>query len=817
MLNNRNEFEKTLVILATVLYFYSVLFDIGLLKPFSTELAFDKDLMTTLFQVQASIATLGIAIISILSGTFKETYYGIPVSHYITHLKPNIFKHKNIIFAELTLLLFSYAFIILTFFNSVVSTFFISTAIIGIMVHDIFKSFQGTHYLKEEISQYCLSFFRNNSSDLTRMNNIYIGINNDIELLVNSNNLLRLKENLNLLIGIIESLHYHNRSSAEEIDLWRQTYINISLMLFKQKTSKVSYIAIKSLDNVLSFPNIQFIHSLLPLWSMLYHHLINCLRTLDDDDSFYLLISLRYKVYSIFRDQPSLISPPFVQEFSTDIYECFLSRNIFFDNSFLNHWKKIMFEEIKRDALHGDNSISKIAHRELCQFSKTIIDHSEEQLINKYIKPLFRKHLTNSQDILYVFKIVIYLYYLAIKETETHASKSQKDIATMLLQDLKDLLPNDNLVFHNSGKFEKEFILEIKDQLSRWEIFENNVVKHPIMDNTIDEYLLFFLLTVENDWGFLSQGLVNIIQDRYFEFYQRYSGPRKKATEKSLETFFTLFPINNISSKNVTEIINRFTNILENLYKKDKLKKTKLDKLNSSNLTDAENNFQQILTKKLEFILEPLSKTSSSQIVQGDQIQSFENYTCAITDHYVEHDIVEYFTYHFINLIKNILLNKLTIKTLSEKDNNMLEIFLKLFNDSDINLNTMIGYRDCFFDRSNFEKFSSLCENLKQIKSGFVNNYVIAIDSSLFYFKIQKVTLSINNLSHEEILEMATKLPDGNYSYNITNDIYFTYSESELVEFLTYARKMINVKVDYEYGFHNSTDKIGVGIIIESK
>ena len=63
-----------------------------------------KDLSLYVFSAQVSISTLGIALIAILAGVFKEKIYGINVLRYLTNDKPLVFKHKINIIIQLILI-----------------------------------------------------------------------------------------------------------------------------------------------------------------------------------------------------------------------------------------------------------------------------------------------------------------------------------------------------------------------------------------------------------------------------------------------------------------------------------------------------------------------------------------------------------------------------------------------------------------------------------------------------------------------------------------------------------------------------------------
>ena len=76
-----------------VIFFFALFFDIFGLK-WCTILRAQHELFDDLFSVQATVVTLSIAIVALISGLATKTYYGISVTKYISTLKPVIFKHR---------------------------------------------------------------------------------------------------------------------------------------------------------------------------------------------------------------------------------------------------------------------------------------------------------------------------------------------------------------------------------------------------------------------------------------------------------------------------------------------------------------------------------------------------------------------------------------------------------------------------------------------------------------------------------------------------------------------------------------------------
>ena len=64
-----------------------------------------EELMFNLFATQATVATISIAIVSLVSGVVSDSIYGISVTRYISQLMPRLFKHKRLIIFSLIITL----------------------------------------------------------------------------------------------------------------------------------------------------------------------------------------------------------------------------------------------------------------------------------------------------------------------------------------------------------------------------------------------------------------------------------------------------------------------------------------------------------------------------------------------------------------------------------------------------------------------------------------------------------------------------------------------------------------------------------------
>lgn len=102
-----------------------------------------EDLMSSLFQVQATVSSIGIALLALLSGVSKQTVLGMSVSQYILEERHKIFKFKYIVLFELILVVISYFMMIFYFYNTLIMMFLLSIFFIGWISKESFCIFSG--------------------------------------------------------------------------------------------------------------------------------------------------------------------------------------------------------------------------------------------------------------------------------------------------------------------------------------------------------------------------------------------------------------------------------------------------------------------------------------------------------------------------------------------------------------------------------------------------------------------------------------------------------------------------------------------------
>ena len=142
----RKAIEIALVLFCVGAILFSWMTDMSLIKipeELLMKISSIEDFLFTIFSVQASIATVSIAVISIITGFANECYLGVSISEFITTIKPCILTHKRLIVISLLLVICSYIAVAFKWINLCISLFFISIIITILLVSDVCSSQPG--------------------------------------------------------------------------------------------------------------------------------------------------------------------------------------------------------------------------------------------------------------------------------------------------------------------------------------------------------------------------------------------------------------------------------------------------------------------------------------------------------------------------------------------------------------------------------------------------------------------------------------------------------------------------------------------------
>ena len=788
-----------------------------------------NDLKLSVFSVQVSISTLGIALVAILAGLFKEEIYGVNILRYLTNDKPLIFKHKINIILQLVLIFISYICTAFDNYNMLISIFSISIIITIIMVIDIFNVFKGNEYLKNETYNYILGIFNKNKLHKNNLHQSIIrALKNDTLINIENNNTYIFKENLDLFNKILETITNYNEEDKKIIlDLFEDSISDIFNKIFEEKDPNKVIIALKTISNLYKTCNDsnrakEENKTYIDIYERVFYRIFSAIATLllEDREDQFMIVNLQYNLYNNMNFKE--ISGDMVPQNNT--YLSLYSGRIYYEikrKGFENYHieaiydlKKNLFTTIQSYIQHypfDEFKVEKVnqIYIQLCQYTRVLIDNNEKDLLNNLF---FKKidNIYNSNDtkyIEYVFIIIIYIYYLI--EFEDLIDKKFRGDIVDLVNHNKDYIC-DFLICNCNFKFNKININNIKMILSRWEKMPEEEAKCMIMDNVIEKFILLYIL--ERNWS--SEDLISelrtLVEGNEFSISSDLDN-RNNIVQLYLK-FNILFFKKEITTEEAEDKINMLKYAINILYKESELKKSKKEIKTEEEYDIIKSSIRDKTIEKFNEKLENFNNKINSKIFY-ENIQLLNLYT--ITD-FLDEDginrIIEFNQSSIIRYIVYIISEKLQKEDVSRSDKNLLVRFFELYNNIGFKTDTLIGYRDYFYGINDIDKFKEFEQNKIKLKSSNSKNCIITIDSSKFYFNVNKVLVQIKNIDIDEVCKELDLNENGEYLYNITNDIYIPFTKDELKIYLDNKKRNVTINAEIEYGFKD--EYIGSGIFL---
>lgn len=166
--------ERAIIGVSSMVVLFGMIIDILNVNDISIFLTNDcVDFSLTLLQILATITTLTLSVIALLSGTITDSYMGISVSSYYLEKRPYIFKQKVVIILEFVLLVTSLFVHILGLYNTVLALFLVSLLLIVISILEIWEIFKGKMNTVDEIEKYIIYLF-SEGSDFTKNGEAFV-------------------------------------------------------------------------------------------------------------------------------------------------------------------------------------------------------------------------------------------------------------------------------------------------------------------------------------------------------------------------------------------------------------------------------------------------------------------------------------------------------------------------------------------------------------------------------------------------------------------------------------------------------------------
>ena len=826
---NRNKIRCLLIIIPVLLVIVSFVSDIFKWEQPQWILANEtniRELMFNLASVQASVSTVSIAIIALLSGNITVTVYGISVTHYISEMRSKPLSHKHLIAIDIGLIALDYLLISKCLYNTVIAVFFLSIIITLYLVNDTWIIFCGIGMIKDEVRQYIMETCQTDGIDCLAEE-----IDQDTAHLYPR----VFTENVLLVKDIFEDyLKQQMKASKEKESAKKSTLCqkNVEELIAKafscaveeNEQPNLTDAMLNVLCEVYKAANELETPAKLEIWDMIGYRFYRAFTRLTNEQQFeksyftrlhgYLYQNQSYKEEN---DAWLAENGYYLNVYSARVYlaiqENCRSGETAIDIKRVIRW---LIEEIQSEAIRTNlrekNADCKQREllSELCILLRVLTENGE----NDALRDCFFRHIhfrRNTKMFQIAFVIIcIYLYYVSCREELLKDSAERKNA--------EGILADNQMIIGNCLRDEKlcmlaiEELTFIKKTLKFWEMYPENEAKFVIMDNVIDDFLVCMCLNSYLTKEQLEQSIAKLSGGNMFALYNNYFSDDKPQIYDIYEKFSANLHLP-VDKKIMGSEIVQLHSTVEWLYKEELLKEEQgLTGEELNKLKETVNSAVETARNKCNWFYQ------TTPIKNGRSILFNFNTTLPagmIRQNNVEDSLEERFTEWMEQGYFGIAKSGIEIQFVSSESCEKQRILIQMIEDSGIKADMYAGNLMGFWKETDRDLLKRYTEKMKKIdwpRYGTIGMYLI--DHTKLKCHIDSIGVSIDDPQKEDIAH-RWKEENGMVLYNVTNSIYIPFEQKEFADYIHRAYKKVRITMTVSYKYEDT--QIGAGIIIKNE
>ena len=777
------------------------------------------DLLFNLFTIQATIATLSISIIAIITGFQSKSVCGVSVTHYVTSLKPCLFIHKILMIADLVITVINYFLVAFELYNVSISIFIISVIISCILIIDTSFVFKNSSVIYKEIRDFLLE-------------NYTIDYLHDLELSIYKNISLEHTSELEYELGFINQLLETELKkpvySKENISVLESIIVNCFLNAYLSNNKEMVLSILKEIDGFYVVANsVKCDEKQGPypvdVWSSIYLQYFTFLSTI----SLFQLQNYRKFDYLIFKQHmyENLVFEKDKNEFKQknnyylEYYYPLVYWRVIVDNPKKGNNYNVVKERIIHhaylDALWSKESDSNkliVNIKGLCYLLKAFIENGEISLLKtEYLKR--NKYCLRKTRFAYVFLVtVIYSYYLSHCEPIVEGTAEQLNAKEYLMTIVKDYI--------KSAIYEIDIVSVLRDEIisihsliDNWEKFENGVAKAVALEPTITEVLFFLSISKYYDEQKLSECFRLISSNNVDNLIMTYFSPDSVFDDRYKSFQKRMFnQISTVQDERFLEIKSLVRGALSRECKNELIKKAKDNPITDEMLTKTKQKylsvFEQESKKYCMFIHEDSAEKERQSFSTKISILDIYDFSVETSNDYIHRIITQTLYRHFIHILKPYL----TFENISFHSNQKQDHLINLASGMDPD--TFVGNRETFWEEDDKDKLSRFTKDMYKIDNPYDHGTLYLLNSQWIHFQFSNVQFEIVDCSLDDFDELNIETKDGQYYYSrYSNIMKVPFEKDELFNYLQKTRKVLKLSFDIEYSVKRKN--VGCGIKIQ--
>lgn len=810
--------ESAVAVVLVIMIFISFLADISaisfprwLLHKFSDE----EGLLLTLFTVQASVSTLGIALVSIIAGFTSETIYGISTSRYITNIKPAFFTHNRLIILNLLIVIANYFAVSFLCFNVSVAFFSASVVITIFLAAELFIIFLGKDSITAEIQQYILE-------------NYSVSVLNDLnqELLksIETGNSFITKQDCDILLAIltreVEKSNYGPTEITERmVNIVSDSFEKVSHLRNSLKSTNYLQFICDFYDAANAREESPLRISLWPQIDTAFFHVLEDLQYEQLRDE-YPHLKLHSKIYkNLVGASTEEIKSSALSHYLGWIYYALFADSNFFSEKENTRLKESLFRYAYFHVVGNSRfsaELKEVALVDLCYLNKAAIDTGDiHTLTNQYLREFKYSH-NDTRDISCLIT-VIYLYYLSCRENLVKGKALQKNAEELLKQNQSII---SNFLSHNLSlsEIDPTHYVFIQSLLNRWEYMEEENVKYMIIDSVVADFFILTALFRYWDRKEVADIVGVVVSTSTFSFYNRYFPDTKFQSLRNMATEFArrFFPY--MQDEMIIKKLYLLKDIFDEKYRTETIVEgtenaitpDQLEKLSTDTIAEINALLDRYpLLKSFGCCEEAGTIIERKNILLANIV--IPNFVLQDND-YMRH-LRSYLEYCVLATFFGAFKDYIDLQSLDYECTEKQETLIRLLKESGIDADLVAGSRDVFWEERDRNLLKRSTEKMNRVELPNNANCYYLIDSKLVSFILHGIKIKFEDLTWEEIKQDCRATDDGKFEFNVTNDLYVPFERADLQEHYYRTRKRLLIYGSIKY--KQPSTPIGVGIEVK--
>lgn len=761
-----------------------------------------------MWQVQVTLSLISISLTSLILGRLEERHYGFKIKDMLILNKGLSLNYIEKIFIVILLGIINLWFIIYSKLSILMWIFIINAIIILWLIYDTINILINPNIYDELIKEYIVSIINNESND--EFENIIDNIKYHNEEILKLGKTIKLRNNMSFLLSQLNSFSTNNCSDNMK---QRVLYIEESYIMSSSLILEYNHIDLY-MDNLDKVIDINFIY--MQRKKMIYELLDKLINKISENST----QDICNKILDYFLDNiienidENKIEPSYI---SSCLFDCFYT--IYINNTLNLYDKENTIEKyIKRiipicysSIVNQEYFTRKLA---IYYIIKQLISNKDISTFNKMINQIYNKNALsfNIDDDNQIYEIIItiniYIYYIVCVEDlyEDDYKNIVKGFLTSKVEDgtkytksAKDLVEKQNKYIWNYYKVIKEEMPK-----SNWEYMPNGYCKTLVIEESIDEFFLFYTIVFIEAYKYSDIIEQNIDIKRIVGILEYFNneGEFKCKINERFEKFKSMYAKNN---ENIYSNRYEFYLLLNRYYVKLIIKR------------ECEYNQNQLVAKNEEKIKEEIkSKLQENKLYNMDKRLDYikDEYTVGIipisTSVLAEEVTLLGATY------EQVIVNSIEKKILDILTEN-IEPFEYTYNDSDKITNALAYYEDKSFvldsiinnvlsdswyitngeSNEDIDKLKKLEDSIKnKYRLGKGNIVTILFEKKYMNIDLEITKLEIRDVSEEHANDLLSSIQkkNGYYKEKVVNNIELLFTKEEMIKYLMLKDKELEIR-----------------------